>query len=114
MSNLIWLVFIFLMAVLVISVLWLILRLRQFSQSHNYTVIDDKLLQSMLVDEALSKELKSALVGKAPGAKYPASSPTPTASADAKRRTQAGPDKKRGSGQGQSNLRKNNIRKSKI
>ncbi|MCI5164596.1 MAG: hypothetical protein D3903_00560 [Candidatus Electrothrix sp. GM3_4] len=113
MSNLIWLVFIFLMAVLVISVLWLILRLRQFSQSHNYTVIDDKLLQNMLGDEALSKELKSALVGKTPGAKYPgSSSSTPTASAAAKKRAQAGPDKKR-SGQGQSNLRKNTIRKSK-
>jgi hypothetical protein len=65
MGDLIWLVFIFLVAVLVISVLWLILRLRNFSQSHNQTVIDDKLMQSMLGDVALSKELKNALVGKA-------------------------------------------------
>ncbi|RWX49285.1 hypothetical protein VT99_10103 [Candidatus Electrothrix marina] len=71
MSNLIWLVFIFLVVVLVISVLWFIWRLRHFSQSYNQTVLDDKLMQSMLGDEALSKELKSALVGKASGAKYP-------------------------------------------
>ena len=72
MSNLIWLVFIFLVVVLVISVLWFIWRLRHFSQSHNnQTVLDDKLMQSMLGDEALSKELKRVLVGKASGVKYP-------------------------------------------
>ncbi|MCW5202561.1 hypothetical protein VU10_05470 [Desulfobulbus sp. US1] len=71
MSNLIWLVFIFLVVVLVISVLWFIWRLRHFSQSHNQTVLDDKLMQSMLGDEALSKELKTVLVGKASGVKYP-------------------------------------------
>ena len=71
MSNLIWLVFIFLVVVLVVSALWLVWRLRHFSQSYNQTVLDDKLLQNMLGDEALSKELKSALVGKASGVKYP-------------------------------------------
>ena len=72
MSDLIWLVFIFLVVILVISVLWFIWRLRHFSQSHNnQTVLDDKLMQSMLGDEALSKELKRVLVGKASGVKYP-------------------------------------------
>ncbi len=79
MGNLIWLVFIFLVMVLVVSVLWLILRLRQFSQSYNQTVLDDKLLQNMLGDEALSKELKSVLVGKASGAKDQAGSPASSA-----------------------------------
>ncbi len=65
MVDLIWLIFIFLVMVLVISVLWLVWRLRHFSESHNQTIIDDKLMQSMLGDEALSKDLKSALVGKA-------------------------------------------------
>ena len=82
MGNLIWLVFIFLMMVLVISVLWLIWKLRHFSQSYNLTVLDDKLLQNMLGDEALSKELKSALVKKASNAKYPTASPTPFADAE--------------------------------
>lgn len=69
MSNLIWLILIFLVVVLVSSVLWLIWRLRHFSQSHNnQTVLDDKLMQSMLADEALSKELKNVLVGKTSGA----------------------------------------------
>ena len=64
MSNLIWLVFIFLVVILVVSVLWFIWRLRNFSHSHNQTVLDDRLMRSMLGDETLSKELKSALVGK--------------------------------------------------
>lgn len=64
MSNLAWLIFIFLMAVLLVSALWFIWRLRHFSQSNNQTVLDDKLMQSMLGDEHLSKELKNALVGK--------------------------------------------------
>ncbi|MCI5142230.1 MAG: hypothetical protein D3909_11045 [Candidatus Electrothrix sp. ATG1] len=65
MSDLIWLIFIFLVAALVVSVLWLIWRLRHFSQTHNnQTVLDDKLMQNMLGDEALSKDLKKALVDK--------------------------------------------------
>ncbi|CAK8721373.1 hypothetical protein H206_02555 [Candidatus Electrothrix aarhusensis] len=100
MGNLIWLVFIFLVMVLVISVLWLILRLRQFSQSYNQTVLDDKLLQNMLGDEALSKELKNALVGKASGAKYPTASPISPADAAVKRgKQQATPNNKRDTGQ---------------
>ena len=62
MGDLIWLIFIFLIVVLVIAVLWFFWRLRHFSQSQ--TMIDDKLMQSMLGDEALSQELKNALVGK--------------------------------------------------
>jgi flagellar basal body-associated protein FliL len=65
MGDLIWLIFISLIVVLVIAVLWFIWRLRHFSQSHNQTVLDDKLMQSMLGDEALSQELKNALIGKA-------------------------------------------------
>ncbi|MGB5685545.1 MAG: hypothetical protein WBM35_07025 [Candidatus Electrothrix sp.] len=79
MSDLIWLVFIFLVVILVISVLWLIWRLRHFSQSHNQTVLDDKLMQSMLGDEALSKDLKRVLVGKASGVKDPTVSPASSA-----------------------------------
>lgn len=95
-----WLVFIFLVMVLVVSVLWFIWRLRHFSQSYNQTVLDDKLLQNMLGDEALSKELKSALVGKASGAKYPTTSSASSADAEETREgnTQADPvrsDKKR-------------------
>jgi len=93
MSNLIWLVFIFLVVVLVVSVLWFIWRLRHFSQSYNQTVLDDKLMQSMLGDEDLSKELKTVLVGKASGVKYP------DVEEAGEGRKQAGPDssdKKRG------------------
>ena len=86
-----WLVFIFLVVVLVSSMLWLVWRLRHFSQSNNQTVLDDKLLQNMLGDEALSKEVKSALVGKTTGAKYPVSSPSLPVDADL--------DEKRGGGQ---------------
>ena len=92
MSNLIWLVFIFLVVVLVVSALWLVWRLRHFSQSYNQTVLDDKLLQNMLGDEALSKELKSALVGKASGAKYPTTSPSPDGEEIGEGDKQAGPD----------------------
>ncbi|WP_446011144.1 hypothetical protein [Candidatus Electrothrix sp.] len=64
MGDLIWLIFISLTVVLVVAVLWFIWRLRHFSQSHNQTIVDDKLMQSMLGDEALSQDLKNALVGK--------------------------------------------------
>ena len=80
MTNLIWLVFIFLVGVLVVSVLWFIWRLRHFSNSHNQSFLDDKLMQSMLGDETLSKELKSALVGKADGVRSPAA-PVPSGDA---------------------------------
>ncbi|MDU9047889.1 MAG: hypothetical protein Q3M30_03500 [Candidatus Electrothrix sp. Rat3] len=103
MSNLIWLVFIFLVVILVISVLWLVWRLRHFSQSYNQTVLDDKLLQNMLGDEALSKELKNALVGKASGVQSPTASPVSSADTEGtgEGENQAGPgpdssEKKRG------------------
>jgi hypothetical protein len=98
MSNLIWLVFIFLVVVLVISVLWFIWRLRHFSQSYNQTVLDDKLMQSMLGDEALSKELKTVLVGKANGAKYPTASSASSADEEGDNQTfsDSSFDKKRG------------------
>ncbi|MCI5222641.1 MAG: hypothetical protein D3924_08230 [Candidatus Electrothrix sp. AR4] len=67
MTNLIWIVFISLLAVLAVSFIWFIWRLRHFSQSNHQTVLDDKLLQNMLGDEALSKDLKNALVGKSTG-----------------------------------------------
>ena len=75
MGNLAWMIFIFLMVVLVIAAFWFIWRLRHFSQSNNQTVLDDKLMQSMLGDEALSKELKNALVGKQSGVVNSAPSP---------------------------------------
>lgn len=82
MNDLMWMIFILLMVVLVISVLWLIWRLRHFSQSNNQTILDDKLMQSMLGNEALSKELKTVLVSKASGVKEPEeprASPSPQA-----------------------------------
>lgn len=79
MNDLMWMIFILLMVVLVISVLWLIWRLRHFSQSNNQTILDDKLMQSMLGNEALSKELKTVLVSKASGVKEPTASPSPQA-----------------------------------
>ncbi|CAK8715587.1 hypothetical protein KKHLCK_04690 [Candidatus Electrothrix laxa] len=96
MGNLIWLIFIFLVVVLVVSVLWFIWRLRHFSQSYNQTVLDDKLMQSMLGDEALSKELKSALVEKASNVKDSTVYPAP--SADTEGGNQSGSDTIRGSG----------------
>ncbi|MCI5208847.1 MAG: hypothetical protein D3910_08645 [Candidatus Electrothrix sp. ATG2] len=94
MSDLIWLIFILLVVVLAVSVLWLVWRLRHFSHSQNQTVIDDKLLQNMLGDDALSKDLKSALVGKTKIAGTPQAT-----SADAEGERQADPDKKRGTEQ---------------
>jgi hypothetical protein len=67
MSNLIWIIFIFLLAVLAGSLIWFIWRLRHFSQSNHHTVLDDKLLRNMLGDEALSKDLKNAMVNKSAG-----------------------------------------------
>lgn len=64
MSNLIWIIFIFLLTVLAGSLLWFIWRMRHFSRSQHQTVLDDKLLHNMLGDEALSKDVKNALVKK--------------------------------------------------
>ncbi|MCI5113728.1 MAG: hypothetical protein D3921_02235 [Candidatus Electrothrix sp. AW1] len=89
MNDLMWMIFILLMVVLVISVFWLIWRLRHFSQSNNQTILDDKLMQSMLGDEALSKELKTALVGKASGVKVLEATASPSSQAEQQRSQQA-------------------------
>ena len=78
MDNLMWIIFIALLTVLAIAFLWLFLRLRNFSQTQNYTVMDDKLLQSMLGDEALSKEVKEKLVKQASGVQQPVTEDTST------------------------------------
>ncbi len=67
MTHLAWIIFFFLLFVLTVSVIWFIWRLRHFSQSHHHTVLDDKLLQNMLGDKALSKDVKNALVRKSAG-----------------------------------------------
>lgn len=94
MNDLMWMIFILLMVVLVISVFWLIWRLRHFSQSNNQTILDDKLMQSMLGDKAVSKELKTALVGKASGVKEPINQADLTASPQAEQQRSQKPLKK--------------------
>ncbi|MCI5144244.1 MAG: hypothetical protein D3923_01655 [Candidatus Electrothrix sp. AR3] len=80
MGNLMWIIFIFLLAVLAVACIWLLLRLRTFSQAQHYTVMDDKLLQSMLGDEALSKKVKKELVRHASGEKIPVAEDGPVKS----------------------------------
>ncbi len=63
MSSLMWLLFLALLALLALSLLWFIWKLRNFSQSQNQT-LDDKLLQTMMSDAALSGKVKEALVKK--------------------------------------------------
>lgn len=63
MSSLMWLLFLAMLALLAVSLLWFIWKLRSFSQSQNQTV-DDKLLQAMMSDAALSGKVKEALVKK--------------------------------------------------
>jgi hypothetical protein len=67
MSSLMWIVFICLLVLLVLSLLWLVWRLRNFSQSHNQTVLDDRLMRAMLSDAALSSDLKKKIVRSAAG-----------------------------------------------
>lgn len=67
MSGLMWFLFVVMLAALVLSLLWFIWKLRNFNQSQNQTWIDDKLMQAMLTDEALSKKVKNALVKQAGG-----------------------------------------------
>jgi len=64
MGSMMWMIFVVLLAVLAVSLLWLIWRLRNFSQSHHHTVMDDKLLQSMLRNDALPKDVKSKLINR--------------------------------------------------
>ncbi|WP_417912534.1 hypothetical protein [Candidatus Electronema sp. TJ] len=67
MSGLIWFLFIVMLATLALSFVWFIWKLRNFNNSQNQTYIDDKLMQAMLTDEALSKKVKNALVKQAGG-----------------------------------------------
>ncbi|WP_417911345.1 hypothetical protein [Candidatus Electronema sp. PJ] len=67
MSGLMWLLFVVMMAVLVLSVVWLIVKLRHFSYSQNQTYMDDKLMQAILKDEMMKKEMKNALLKQAGG-----------------------------------------------
>lgn len=67
MSGLMWFLFIVMLGALALSLLWFIWRLRNFNQSQNQTYIDDRLMQAMLGDEALSKKVKTALVKQAGG-----------------------------------------------
>ena len=62
-----WIIFIALLAVLILSLLWLVWKLRQFSQSQNQTYLDDKLMQALLNDENFSKKIKKTLVKKSGG-----------------------------------------------
>ncbi len=62
MENLMWIVFFALVALLILSLLWLVWKLRQFSQSQNQIYMDDKLMQALLNDEKFSKKIKKSLV----------------------------------------------------
>lgn len=64
MGGLMWIVFFALLAVLILSLLWLVWKLRHFSQSQNQTYVDDKLMHAMLKDQNFSKKLKKTLVKK--------------------------------------------------
>ena len=67
MAGLMWIIFFALIALLILSLLWLVLKLRHFSQSQNQTYMDDKLMQALLNDERLAKKIKKALVKQAGG-----------------------------------------------
>jgi hypothetical protein len=67
MGGLMWIIFFALIALLILSLLWLVWKLRHFSQSQNQTYMDDKLMQALLNDERLSKKIKKALVKQAGG-----------------------------------------------
>ena len=64
MNKLMWIIFVLMLALLLLSLLWLIWKLRSFSQTQHQSLMDDKLLHSMLGDEALSKKVKKALTGQ--------------------------------------------------
>lgn len=67
MSGLMWLLFVVMMAMLVLSVVWLFVKLRHFSYSQNQTYMDDKLMQVMLKDELIKEKMKNALLKQASG-----------------------------------------------
>lgn len=64
MSGLMWILFIVMIALLILSLFWFIWKLRHFSQSQNQMYMDDRLMQAMLKDQDLSKKVKNALVNK--------------------------------------------------
>jgi hypothetical protein len=49
--------------ILFLALIGVIYSLRNFSRSNRETVVDDKLWQAMITDEALSPELKKAIAG---------------------------------------------------
>ncbi|XOF33652.1 MAG: hypothetical protein ACL93V_16925 [Candidatus Electrothrix sp. YB6] len=92
MGDLIWIIFLGLVGLLVISLLWLIWRLRNFSQSHQQTILDDRLLQNMLGDEALSKDVKSALAKQSAGVSAGVAEPIESDSVDSAMEEQTASD----------------------
>jgi hypothetical protein len=67
MGSLMWIIFIIMMGTLLVSLLWLIWKLRNFSQSHNQSYADDKLMQEILSDARLKKEVKKAVLTQSTG-----------------------------------------------
>lgn len=68
MSSVMWIIFVFMLALLVLSLLWLLWRLRDFSRSNSQTILDDRLMEAMLSDAALSQDVKKRLVRSRAGA----------------------------------------------
>ena len=68
MSGVMWLLFAVMLALLVLSLIWFVWKLREFSQSQSQVYFDDKLMQAMLKDKELSSKVKKALVKQAGGA----------------------------------------------
>ncbi|WP_417914710.1 hypothetical protein [Candidatus Electronema sp. JM] len=65
MSGVMWLLFAVMLALLVLSLIWFVWKLREFSQSQSQIYFDDKLMQAMLKDKELSNKVKKALVKQA-------------------------------------------------
>jgi hypothetical protein len=62
-----WILFIVMVGLLLVSLLWIIWKLRNFSQSHNQTYVDDKLMHTILSDANLEKKVKKAVLTKSTG-----------------------------------------------
>ena len=67
MSGVMWLLLAVMLAMLVLSLIWFVWKLREFSQSQSQIHFDDKLMQAMLKDKELSSKVKKALVKQAGG-----------------------------------------------
>jgi len=67
MDGLMWIIFFALIALLSLSLLWLVWKLRQFSQSQNQTYLDDKLMQALLNDESFAQKIKKSLLKQSGG-----------------------------------------------